>query len=59
MTTLLEPIPNWTDDEKPSMPGSPSTPRHSDPVRVAYIATALLLGITGGLGNALISANSA
>ena len=57
MTTPLEPIPNWSDDEKPSMPGSPSTPRHSGPVRVAYIATALLLGITGGLGNALISAN--
>lgn len=57
MTMPLEPIPNWTDDEKPSMPGSPSTPRHSGPVRVAYIATAVLLGITGGLGNALISAN--
>ncbi|WP_242154221.1 MFS transporter [Sphingomonas sp. BAUL-RG-20F-R05-02] len=53
----LEPVPNWSDDEKPSMPGSPSTPNHSVPVRLAYGAIALLLGITGGLGNALVSAN--
>lgn len=59
MNTPLEPIPNWTDDEKPSMPGSPSTPHHSPPVRVAYMLIALLLGITGGLGNALVSANLA
>lgn len=57
MNTPLEPVPNWSEDEKPSMPGSPSTPRHSTPVRLAYAAIALLLGITGGLGNALVSAN--
>ncbi|MDX3910174.1 MAG: MFS transporter [Sphingobium sp.] len=57
MNAPLEPIPNWTDDEKPSMPGSPSTPKHSNPIRAAYIAIAFLLGITGGLGNALVSAN--
>lgn len=57
MSAPLEPIPNWTDAEKPSMPGSPSTPLHSWPVRAAYLAIAFLLGITGGLGNALISAN--
>lgn len=57
MSTPLEPIPNWTDEEKPSMPGSPSTPKHTPPVRVAYITIAFLLGITGGLGNALVSAN--
>ena len=57
MNAPLEPIPNWTEDEKPSMPGSPSTPRHSAPVRVIYALIALLLGITGGLGTALVSAN--
>lgn len=41
------------------MPGSPSTPYHSPFVRVGYALVALLLGITGGLGNALISANLA
>ncbi|NWB12300.1 MFS transporter [Pseudomonas sp. D5002] len=41
------------------MPGSPSTPYHSPLVRLAYALVATLLGITGGLGNALISANLA
>jgi MFS family permease len=53
----LEPTPNWTDDERPSLPGSPSTPQHSVGVRFAYIFVAFLLGITSGLGNALFSAN--
>ncbi|MBA1204404.1 MFS transporter [Pseudomonas capeferrum] len=39
------------------MPGSPSTPAHTPLVRTAYALVAILLGITGGLGNALISAN--
>jgi MFS family permease len=39
------------------MPGSPSTPLHSNPVRAAYALVALLVGITGGLGNALFTAN--
>ncbi len=41
------------------MPGSPSTPLHSNPVRLAYALVAMLVGITGGLGNALFSANLA
>ncbi|MGQ7864016.1 MFS transporter [Pseudomonas sp. 32A] len=41
------------------MPGSPSTPYHSPLVRLAYALVATLLAITGGLGNALISANLA
>ncbi|MGF6317931.1 MFS family permease [Pseudomonas frederiksbergensis] len=55
----LEPIPKWEPHERPSMPGSPSTPSHSPPLRVAFALVAVLLGITGGLGNALISANLA
>lgn len=56
---LLKPVPDWSDDEKPSMPGSPSTPRHSIPIRIAYAAVALLIGLTGGLGTGLVSANLA
>lgn len=53
------PLPDWTPDERPSMPGSASTPNHSIPVRIAYGLIGALLGITGGLGNALVSANLA
>ncbi|WP_183165918.1 MFS transporter [Azomonas macrocytogenes] len=39
------------------MPGSPSTPLHPPPIRAAYALGSILLGITGGLGNALVTAN--
>lgn len=57
MAEYLEPTPKWEAYERPSMPGSPSTPYHTPRVRLAYALVAVLLGITGGLGNALISAN--
>lgn len=41
------------------MPGSPSSPPHSVRTRIAYVCVALLIGITGGLGTALVSANLA
>jgi len=53
----LEPLPNWEPHERPSMPGSPATPLHAPPVRLAYALVSVLLGLTGGLGNALISVN--
>ncbi|WP_182083959.1 MFS transporter [Aureimonas sp. ME7] len=53
----IEPPPNWTPDERPTLPGSPATPYHRPPVRLAYMAVGLLVGITGGLGNALVTAN--
>ncbi|KQT82841.1 MFS transporter [Aurantimonas sp. Leaf443] len=53
----LEPPPNWTAEERPTLPGSPGTPYHRPPVRLAYAAVGVLVGITGGLGNALVTAN--
>jgi MFS family permease len=57
MAEYLKPNPDWEPHEKPAIPGSASMPWHPPPVRVAYAAVAVLVGITGGLGNALVSAN--
>ncbi len=43
--------------ERPMMPGSPATPEHAGRLRAAYAATGVLVSITGGLGNAMVSAN--
>ncbi|MDQ1830823.1 MFS transporter [Massilia scottii] len=53
----LQPTPAWEEHEKPTMPGSASMPWHPPHIRFAYACVALLVGITGGLGNALVSAN--
>jgi MFS family permease len=45
--------------ERPLMPGSPATPEHPMPRRVAYFCIGVLIGITGGLGNALVTVNLA
>jgi MFS family permease len=47
----------WLPHEKPSLPGSPSTPLHAPAKRLAFGAVGLLVAITGGLGNALVTAN--
>ena len=57
MAQLLRPTPNWEEHEKPTLPGSASMPYHTPAVRLAYALVAILVGITGGLGNALVSAN--
>ncbi|MFN3433968.1 MAG: MFS transporter [Sphingomonas sp.] len=44
--------------EIPAIPGSPGSVEHALRYRIAYGAIAILLGLTGGLGNALISANT-
>jgi MFS family permease len=59
MVQLLKPTPNWEEHEKPTLPGSASMPWHPPHIRLAYALVALLVGITGGLGNALVSANLA
>lgn len=47
----------WHPDERPTLPGSPSTPSHSTPRRIAYFLIGTLVTLTGGLGNALVTVN--
>lgn len=47
----------WSPGERPNLPGSPSTPEHSTPKRVAYLIVGLIVALTGGLGNGLVIAN--
>ena len=43
--------------EKPMMVGSPASPDHSWPRRLAYGAIGVLVAMTGSLGNAVVTAN--
>jgi MFS family permease len=54
---LLEPTPDWTDDERPTIPGSPSLPGHSPVMRAVHLLVAVLVSAAAGLGNALVTAN--
>ncbi|WP_034946409.1 MFS transporter [Erwinia oleae] len=47
----------WAPGEKPMLPGSPSTPLHPTPRRIAFGIIGLLIAITGALSNALVTAN--
>jgi len=47
----------WAPHEKPMLLGSPSTPFHSTPRRIAYGIVGLLVCLTGALGNAMVTAN--
>src|SRR5262249_3347372 len=45
--------------ERPIIPGSPFNPDHPPARMFAYGAIGVLAGLTGGLGNALVTANLA
>ena len=47
----------WEPHEKPTFPGSPSTPLHPTRRRIIYAAIGVLVAMTGGLSNALVTAN--
>lgn len=47
----------WLPHEKPTLPGSPSTPLPPWHRRLAYGLVGIPVSITGGLGNALVTAN--
>jgi MFS family permease len=43
--------------ERPTLPGAPANPDHPASRRMGYLAIGALIGITGGLGNALVTVN--
>jgi MFS family permease len=43
--------------ERPTLPGSPANPDHPSRRRLGYFVIGCLIGITGGLGNALVTVN--
>jgi MFS family permease len=47
----------WHPDERPTMPGGPSFPKHSPARRAAFFLVGTLVTLTGGLGNALVTVN--
>ena len=53
----LQRPPDWEEHEKPTLPGSAAMPYHAPWVRACYGLVAVLVGLTGGLGNALFMAN--
>ena len=56
-TVYLRRPPDWEEHEKPALPGSPAMPWHAPWERACYALVAVLVGLTGGLGNALFTAN--
>ena len=52
----LEPIPDWTPEERPTLPGSPSMPKHSRRMRLVYFFIGIFIALTAGLRNGFISA---
>ena len=48
----------FADHERPILPGSPGSPAHPRHRQIAYALIGILLGLTVGFGNALISANT-
>lgn len=45
--------------ERPTLPGSPANPDHPNARRLGYFAIGCLIGLTAGLGNALVTVNLA
>ena len=48
----------FAEHERPILPGSPGSPLHPRHRQIAYALIGILLGLTVGFGNALISANT-
>lgn len=44
--------------ERPMFPGSPATPDHTLPYRLAYFAVGMLVTAAGGVGSAMVTANT-
>ncbi|WP_028966735.1 MFS transporter [Sphingomonas phyllosphaerae] len=57
-TVLAEERWDYAPHERPVMPGSPGSPDHPRRRQIAYALVAILVGLTSGFGNALVSANT-
>lgn len=54
---LLEPAPDWTPEERPTLPGSPAAIAHPMPKKFLYFFIGLFIAIAGSLSNGFITAN--
>ena len=54
---FLEPVPDWTEEEKPTLPGSPAAILHSPTKRFLYFFIGLFIALSAGLSNGFITAN--
>lgn len=54
---LLETPPDWTPEERPTLPGSPPSLSHSRTTHFFYLVIGVFISITGGLGTGIITAN--
>ncbi|EPF70687.1 MFS transporter [Acinetobacter rudis] len=54
---LLEPAPNWSENERPTLPGSPGSIDHATAKRIQYFIIGLFITLVGGLSNGFITAN--
>jgi MFS family permease len=54
---LLEPAPDWTPEEKPTLPGSPAAIAHPTYKRFLYFFIGIFVAISGSLSNGFITAN--
>ncbi|MCH7336219.1 MFS transporter [Acinetobacter sp. NIPH 2699] len=55
----LETPPDWSPDERPTLPGSPAAIAHSTTKRVAFFLIGLFIAISASLSNGFIIANLA
>jgi MFS family permease len=53
----IGPAPDWLPHERPLLPGSPATPYFPIQFRIVHGLIALLIGVTGSLGAALVQVN--
>lgn len=54
---LLEPAPDWTPEERPTLPGSPAAIAHSMPKKFLYFFIGLFVALMGSLSNGFITTN--
>lgn len=54
---IIGPVPNWTEEEKPMIPGSPAFIERSWGIRAVYLFIGFFIAIAGSLSNGFITAN--